>query len=693
MSSRSLPYHYQPLGQKSHSSLRGLIVHNPARWTVILLTTALSLMSIAYIVVQRPWGSDYDPTTQTNYWSSKPEAAPVQFGNAVYDPFFAPTPEEALASTTIRPIKAHAALSDECLDTWISTGEWRDPCHHDMVSDSVIDLIYVWVNGSDPIHQQVRKNLIAELKYSVKDARFRQHDELRYSLRAAANATKSWPTSTWHIITADVPDPEDDDGRLGLVPQWLDVTCAANSPPGGGPSIRLQHDAQLFRLTGKPGAALHASDARSWLERILPSFNSHAVESALPHLNPDTVSDNIVAFNDDQFLMLPAPPSMFHTTMYGSVFRVQWDLLVGADSSGKADGGGEWRSLGWSAHLLNQRFGERKRAYMQHNARSLSLPLLHELSLAFGEYFAATPLSHFRGSHRVPEEYEVNTIFLGAHYVVERHREALLWSWVVAKWGGASGKLSVEDKQGMWDELVGGGEDAQVEGDAAMLKFSGQAERTTAENIELNLLMAGVQPPRAFDKERQADTHYGWSSLDGYTPNFHELPKKTDIDRDQCLGRGAESAWSLFLRLLRGKPTCGDNVIAALVRSSKTGLSIFLPAPSSTEPSDPTDPITLPLILPSTAPPLPSNPRAFALRLIQRYAYVFGDTPTVFLGLRTASSAKIILANNDRKNKDTALVCLNDDLKNGDTGALDDALHEWFEGHWPEPLGCELSGR
>ncbi|KAJ7852267.1 hypothetical protein B0H13DRAFT_1904683 [Mycena leptocephala] len=83
------------------------------------------------------------------------------------------------------------------------------------------------------------------------------------------------------------------------------------------------------------------------------------------------------------------------------VFPVDPQLLIDDDEFGSSDGGGEWRSLKWSSHLLStdERSGTRKRPY----ARALSVPLMYELSLAFGVYFASTPLAQFRGSHTTPE--------------------------------------------------------------------------------------------------------------------------------------------------------------------------------------------------------------------------------------------------------------------------------------------------
>ncbi|KAJ7841076.1 hypothetical protein B0H14DRAFT_2783647 [Mycena olivaceomarginata] len=737
MATRSL-YLYTPLGAHSkHSSSRWRdLLCSPVRCTAILLIVAGSLTSIGFLSLEWPsWGAPVAgapsvftpppiaeselegiiiPPPHQSEVLEEPVPETEILDGTLYHPFLPPSPSSSLrlASQTVRPIRAHTALSDACADKWVSTGLWTEPCRHSMVQDSRVDMVWVWVNGSDPLHAAARQSLLATTHYKTKEARFREHDELRYSLRAARAATRGWPNATWHVVTADVPAPGVDDGvdtnianngsgaadiniasrksedsnqrRLGLVPQWLDIECAFYGCPEGNeqaPPIRLQHDAQLFRLTGKPGAALQGEEAEEWLGKILPSFNSHAVESQLPHLDPDAVSDNIVALNDDQFMLLPLPPSAFHTALYGPVFRIDPGLLVGGDSSGSADGGGEWRSLGWSAHLLNGRFGTRKRPYMHHNARALSLPLMHEAALAFGAEFAATPLSQFRGSHTVAGEFEVNTIFLSTHYVIERHREALLWAWVVAKWGDAWGSLDRAAKGAMWRELGGAEENSSF--------TLGKAERRTENDVEVNILMAGLQPPRAEDKEAQADTTYSWVSMDGYSANFHSLAARIDMRRD-CIGEDSEPAWDMFRRLLKDDTACGDNTIAALIHNSRSGLDVFLPPPSA-HPAAPSadEPIILPLELPQHAPPLPTNPRAFAVRLLLRYAYVLGDSPTIFMGMKTLAQTERLLKDADSR-KDVALLCINDDLGNGSQVKANALLRWWFESRWPEKLPCEV---
>ncbi|KAF7325942.1 hypothetical protein MKEN_00445100 [Mycena kentingensis (nom. inval.)] len=736
MASKS--YLYEPLGAHPKRPWRDFILSR-TRIVAILLIVALSLITI-FLFSESPWSpsavvpktfhpaSSSSPITSVPsislanstskpnppYPAYPPTAAHV--GSTTYHPFLAPTAAQALADPRIQPIRAQAALSDACLDRWVSSGQWGEPCMRAMVNESRIDLVYVWVNGSDVLHQQARKALLEKTHYRTKEARFREHDELRFSLRAARAATQTWPNSTWHIITADVPDPspgplrgdepatvvvdldtalararsvetsdtsEGESGgrRLGLVPQWLDIECAYHGESGGDeserqPPIRLQHDTQLFRLTTEPGVEAKSKDAEEWLKTILPSFNSHAVESALPQLDSALVSDEIVALNDDQFILLPLPPSAFHTTLYGPVFRVDPNLLVGGSSDGGADGNGEWRSLGWSAHLLNQRFGTRKRPYMQHNARAMSLPLMHEAALAFGSYFAKTPLSQFRGSHKVAGEFEVNTIFQTTHFVLERHREALLYSWVVLKWDG--------DRDGMWRDL--GGKDG-----ADVVEFGKRAERTTGDDVELNLLMAGVAPPKAIDDQVQGDTTYTWTSMDGFSAKFNALITLTTVQRSSCFGSSSESSWDLFRRLLTVDIDCGDQIISALIHKHKSGLGAFLPPPASSPPSAQPDPLTLPLILPILPPPLPSNPRTFAVRLLQRYAHVFGDSPTRFLPLQSARMAENSLRETDAQ-RATALLCLNDDLGSSPlaVSAADKVLHEWFKKRWPEKLRCEL---
>jgi hypothetical protein len=171
--------------------------------------------------------------------------------------------------------------------------------------------------------------LLVSLQHSTSNARFRQHDELRYSLRSAFKNTKSWKHSVWHIVTADVPDPDafDDAQRLGLVPQWLDLETAWAGGKNGEPPVYLYHGSSLFRVPLLPPYSWSANQTASCFDslvylgiaqRLTKSINggvmcflrsigeplitgcavcslesSMAVESQLPHLDPEIVSENM----------------------------------------------------------------------------------------------------------------------------------------------------------------------------------------------------------------------------------------------------------------------------------------------------------------------------------------------------------------------------------------------------------------
>nr|GAT44275.1 predicted protein [Mycena chlorophos] len=641
--------------------------------SLIIATFVLSLTAILLTLgLYSGWG----PVSPTDSGWSGP----------VYDPFTRPSAAEAIANTTIRPILAHSRIPDACLDEWVAHGRWRGPCIRVPLEESQIDLVYNWVNGSDPYHAQARTELLAAMNYTTRDARFRQHDELRYSLRSAFKNLKPWRNSVWHVITADVPDPaappEDAEfERIGLVPQWMDIDEAWAGGANGEPPVYLYHDSQIFRMTAQPGRTPSIQEVEQWRSTVLPTFNSMAVESQIAHLDPEIVSENILYLNDDQFFLLPLPPSAFHTPLYGPVLRFDAGFTVAGDDTGDADGGGEWRSLGWTAHLLNQRFGGRGRAYVEHNPRPFSLPLLHETALAFGKAFADTPRSQFRGSHTTDGEYEVNTIFAATHYVIERHREALLWSWAVAKWGGEDGVLGPDLKDAMWLELTDEDEDVD--------EFRRNVtERMSNRDVELNLRAARLEQPQSSRPTERANSTYLFVSLDGYTPNHIDRPHEVLLSRSECIGVSEERAWDLFRRLAVEIPHCGDAVISALTDSSPHGLEIFLPPPTSHQPVP--DPAVLPLLMPPNPPPLPSNPRGFAVRLIHRYAYTIGHVPSHFFGVTTAKEARDWFSWLDT---DLAMLGVNDDLYDDPVNLTqgDRALRELFQKRWPVPLDYELS--
>lgn len=163
-------------------------------------------------------------------------------------------------------------------------------------------------------------------------------------------------------------------------------------------------------------------------------------------------------------------------TDYGPVIRFEYDYWIEPyDPPREWPLDGEWRPLEHSSYMLSQslliiaanatsfnvttlvgqRFGYRSRPYTAHAAKLLSSPLVHELtSGVFRDAFQETSRHPFRGMQTSDSrstdsqstgQYDAHLGYLFGNFVVERWREALLWTWVVAKIGGSgTGKAFFE---------------------------------------------------------------------------------------------------------------------------------------------------------------------------------------------------------------------------------------------------------
>jgi len=126
------------------------------------------------------------------------------------------------------------------------------------------------------------------------------------------------------------------------------------------------------------------------------------------------------------------------------------------------------------------------RTYMTHQPKSGTVTLLREFSTMFSVEFQRTQLRQFREIYfedpadaanpdrladlpwpfnldpevntegrgaGSPEKADVHTTFGLGHFVMERHREALLWSWVVGRIGDPDGHFDADQA---WSALGGG---------------------------------------------------------------------------------------------------------------------------------------------------------------------------------------------------------------------------------------------
>jgi hypothetical protein len=104
--------------------------------------------------------------------------------------------------------------------------------------------------------------------------RFRDNNELKYSLRSIAEYIPEGMLGRVHILTTEVPDNRTEGGLVGQVPEWLDLEKVEK----GGGKVRLVKHREIYDDTS-----------------VLPSFNSLSIESQMHHVPDlaDSVSRSI----------------------------------------------------------------------------------------------------------------------------------------------------------------------------------------------------------------------------------------------------------------------------------------------------------------------------------------------------------------------------------------------------------------
>ena len=122
---------------------------------------------------------------------------------------------------------------------------------------------------------------------------------------------------------------------------------------------------------------------------------------------------------------------------------------------------------------------------MVHVAKTLSPAILQEIGTIWSDEFTDTASHRFRGQR------DVYTTFLHGHYLVERWREILLWSWVVGKHGREDDAWGATELNAAWADL-GGSEVSDITPVNIQL-------RSTLEKARVKTMMedAGEVPPAA----------------------------------------------------------------------------------------------------------------------------------------------------------------------------------------------------
>ncbi len=134
-----------------------------------------------------------------------------------------------------------------------------------------IDLVYLWVDGNDPVWQNKRNAIIGcpEEKSAVNcEGRYADNDELKYSLRSVCMY------APWIRRIFIVTDNQ--------IPAWLDTS---------DPRIRIVDHKEIM-----PGNSL-------------PCFNSSVIEHFICRI--PGLSERFLYANDDMYINRPVTPDMF----------------------------------------------------------------------------------------------------------------------------------------------------------------------------------------------------------------------------------------------------------------------------------------------------------------------------------------------------------------------------------------------
>ncbi|KAG0001021.1 hypothetical protein BGZ80_001065 [Entomortierella chlamydospora] len=507
------------------------------------------------------------------------------------------------------------------------------------------DIVYTWVNGSDPDLQDLRRDHQSKSSIfakvgdektinAVTTKRFRDMDELRYSFRSIAENARDMYRHV-HLLVTEVKPGQ------SQIPDWLDLNKDA--------VVRLVPHSTIFENTAH-----------------LPSFNSLAIESQIHHI--PGISDIVMYLNDDVFLGTTMLPSDIWTPLYGFVFHMEGSLLVPPTirpTESNPLNVGEWSSLQYSNYLLSQRFGERYRAYLAHVPHVLSIPILKEIQSQWPLEFDRTSSHRFRGEG---EARDIQVSFFMAHYVVEKLRETQLESfWRHRLDENQDGTLDWKERETLI-QLVQSWNRNNIQVDSLKEHHTRPTMIAGHEHI---LQRVGIP--------MSGSTTYQLAGLDGYpfllqgadtsktiplvaykdeqgaqhqpqTPYMrYERPQKRTchLDLAFCFGEEfldpkissipASSCRTIFQRLAFEEFHCGDCLLEILMQHPDTGMSAWMPTDEHSE--------------------------AFknVISKVSRYNYVLGTSDYSFLALQGPESAQknldYLLAA-----KKKAFFCINDDF-------------------------------
>ena len=228
-----------------------------------------------------------------------------------------------------------------------------------------VDVVYTWVDGSDPAWLERKNAVLRDLNLEQVHAdahdasRYRSRDELKYSLRSIAMFADF--VRHVYIVTDD------------QVPPWLNTD---------NPRVTVVSHKALFGGKGR-----------------LPTFNSHAIEACLHHI--DGLSEHYLYLNDDFLFCRRVRPEAFFLSNGLAKFFPSTALIALDDARTSGV-----RSVDVAAKnsraLVRRHFDRITQQKMKHAPYPQRRSVLYDAEETFPEEFERTMSSQVRSPSDLP---------------------------------------------------------------------------------------------------------------------------------------------------------------------------------------------------------------------------------------------------------------------------------------------------
>ncbi|KAI9729520.1 MAG: Xanthine phosphoribosyltransferase 1 [Claussenomyces sp. TS43310] len=553
------------------------------------------------------------------------------------------------------------AVADVVLAGW--EDEWFANAHFDAgtwgnLAEPKIDFVYTWVNGSEVAFQDTKYPY--ELESPLNDPegtwlnshgvnRYRDWDELRYSVRTVERFAQSFRNKIQILVNsvgregdarvATLDEPAEIAGRQK--PLWI------KDDDNTKDVVEILTQEEFF----------DESEAA-----CLPTFNSLAIESQI--YNTKSTTDRFFALSDDMFLGKPHAASDLYSPLFGPTmgFKIQKYNTRELPSDQETRLFGEKPYLIYTSWLLNQRFGERPRKGQVHFGHSLSRSVMREAIKSFPGPARKSTCQRFRGELGS----QLYPWYVAFHYTIERHREALLWSYIMLRADANSdGNLDWTERQAVMADL-----------DEGLSRESNATYRVRQSyRVDEALESAGLERPKV-----NLDTL--WTSLDGPSTIHHIHCPEFKVN--ECLATGFStqssdefhvnpvfSSASIFERVTRQIPSCGDCLLKLILNRVESGLEPLLPHASTQ-----------------------AELRQVVIKALAKYQYTIVEPDALFVMVTDAPQVQhVLLKRIFEQQREVGQLCLNDDVASEDEHMVNEvreSMMEVLRGMAPEPSIFEV---